>query len=70
MKLSVMTTKDLRAKKPAEITAYITDLKQKQTELVHQISLQKESKTHLLGVIKRAVAQAKTIQSELDRKEQ
>lgn len=70
MKISVLTTKDLRSKKPADIDKYIADLQKQRTELVHQVSLQKENKTHQLGVLKTAIARAKTIQTELQGKEQ
>lgn len=70
MKISVLTTKELRTKKSADLDKYVADLTKQQTELVHQVSLQKENKTHQLGVIKKAIARAKTIQTELEGKEQ
>lgn len=64
MKVSLLTIKDLKGKKSADIDAYITTLQTQKAELVHQISLQKENKTHQIAVIKRAIAQAKTVQTQ------
>lgn len=63
MKLAILTLKELRSKKPAEIEAYIADLKKSQVELNHSINTNKENKTHQVGVIKKAIARAKTIQN-------
>jgi ribosomal protein L29 len=63
MKLAILTVKELRSKKPAEVEAYIADLKKSQTELNHNISTNKENKTHQVGVIKKAIARALTIQN-------
>lgn len=69
MKLNIANVKDLRTKKPAELTAYVNELKNQYNQLTHQISLNNESKTHQIGVIKRAIARAKTIQNEMLAKE-
>lgn len=63
MKLSTLTMKELRAKKPAEVEKYITDLKQSQIELNHAISTNKETKTHQVKVIKKSIAKALTVLS-------
>lgn len=63
MKLKTFTTKELRTKKPAEIETYIAELKKNQIELHHAIHTNKENKTHQVGVIKKAIARAKTVQS-------
>lgn len=64
MKLKTLTIKELRAKKPAELEKYIAELKKSQSELHHAIYTNKESKTHQVGVIKRAIAQAHTVLGE------
>ena len=63
MKLTLLTVKELKSKKPAEIDAYITGLRKSHTELSHGINTNKETKTHQLGVIKKAIARALTIQN-------
>lgn len=65
MKLKLTPVKDLRSKKPAEIEKYITELKKNQAELNHAIYTNKEKQTHQVSQIKRAIAQAKTVQAEL-----
>lgn len=65
MKVKTLTIKDLRVKKSADIEKYLTELRKSSVELQHQIAINKENKTHQLAVIKKAIAQAKTIQSEL-----
>lgn len=67
MKLKITTTQDLSSKKPAEIQKYITELKQSYNELVRNIHTNKETKTHQLGQIRKAVAQAKTVQTQQQR---
>lgn len=63
MKIKTLTLKELRSKKSVEIEKYIVELKKSQAELVHELSTNKESKTHQLSSIKKAIAQAKTVQS-------
>jgi len=70
MKLKVLTTKELRSKKPAELTAYITEMKKNYVEFVHAVVLNKEKQTHQAGVMRRAIAQAKTIQAEMRQEEE
>lgn len=64
MKLKITPVKDLVSKKPAELTAYVTELKLQHVELTHQIALGKEKQTHQLKQLKRAIAQAHTVQSQ------
>lgn len=61
MKLTFLTVKELRAKKAADIEKYIAELTSSQTELNHLINTNKENKTHQIGVIKKAIARAKTV---------
>jgi ribosomal protein L29 len=61
MKLTILTAKELRAKKTADIEKYIAELQSSQIELNHSISTNKENKTHQVGVIKKAIARAKTV---------
>lgn len=63
MKLKTLTIKELRTKKSNEIEKYILELKKSQTELNHAIYTNKEKQTHQVGVIKKAIARAKTIQA-------
>lgn len=65
MKLKLTPVKDLRGKKPAEIEAYVAELKKQQAELNHALYTNKDSQTHQVGQIKKAIAQARTIQTEL-----
>jgi len=64
MKLKLFTAKDLRTKKPAEISAYIADLKKARLELLEQLQTGKEKTTHQLKLIKRSIATAHTIANE------
>ena len=64
MKLTTLTVKELRAKKPAEIEAYIKDLSIKHNELRHALSVNKEKQTHYNLVIRKAIAKAKTVLTE------
>lgn len=65
MKIKTLTVKELRTKKPAEIEKYIAELKKSQIELDHAIYTNKENKTHQVGIVKKAIARAKTIQTTL-----
>lgn len=69
MKLSIVNIKDLRSKKPVELESYIVELQAQLAELTHLITLQKEKQTHQLSQLKRAIAQAKTIQQQAQGKD-
>ena len=64
MKLKTQNNKELRAKKPAEIQEYITELEKSFQELHLAISTNKEKQTHQHGVIKKSIARAHTIAAE------
>ena len=70
MKLKLLTTTDLRSKKSVDIDQYVTDLKRQRIELMHLIATNKEKQTHQIGEIKRAIAQAKTLQAQALRGEE
>jgi len=70
MKLKLLTTKDLRSKKSADIDQYVIDLEKQRIELLHLIATNKEKQTHQIGEIKRAIAQAKTLQTQVLRGEE
>ena len=65
MKLKTLTPKELRTKKPADIEKYIIELEQSQVELNLALNTNKEKTTHQIGIIKKAIARANTIQTEL-----
>ncbi|MBP9738415.1 50S ribosomal protein L29 [Candidatus Saccharibacteria bacterium] len=65
MKLKTLTPKDLRGKKPAELDAYLLDLQKQQVELTHLLSINKDKQTHQVSIIKRAIAQVKTVQTQV-----
>lgn len=69
MKIKTLTIKELRSKKPAEIEKYVLELKKSQSELSHEIYTNKETKTHQLGVIRKAIARAKTVQTAVAKEE-
>ena len=64
MKIKTLTVKELRTKKPEEVTKYITELQTTMTELIMAISTNKEKQTHQIGLIKKSIAKANTISSE------
>ena len=64
MKLKLFTAKELRTKKPTEISAYTADLNKARLELLEQLQTGKEKTTHQLKLIKRSIATAHTIASE------
>lgn len=64
MKLTILTTKELRSKKPAEIDAYIAQLQNDQIELNHARFTGKETKTHQVAIIKKAIARAYTVKAQ------
>lgn len=65
MKLKTFTTKELRAKKATEIEKYIVELKKSQSELNHALYTNKEKQTHQVSVIKKAIARAHSIHTEV-----
>ena len=65
MKIKTLTAKELRAKKPEEIEKYVKELKQTQSEFNHGLYTNKEKQTHQISVIKKAIARAYAIQTEL-----
>lgn len=69
MKIKTLTVKELRTKKLAEIEKYIFELKKSQSELNHEIYTNKETKTHQIGVIRKAIARAKTVQTAVAKEE-
>jgi ribosomal protein L29 len=64
MKLTLLTVKELRTKKVADVNTYATELRQNYVQLKHEIATNKNKQTHQLGQIKKAVAQAHTIMNE------
>lgn len=69
MKFKSVTVKELRSKKSSEITKHLDDLRKNLAELRHALYTNKEGKTHQLGEIKKAIAQAQTILAEIKREE-
>lgn len=57
----LLTTKELRTKKPAELAAYVQELKKEYTTLVEQLQTGKIKTTHSLKAVKRSIATALTI---------
>lgn len=68
-KLVLHSTKELRAKKPAEIEAYVSDLGKYQVTLQHDLGIGKAKTSHQLTQTRRAIARAKTLLSEMKREE-
>lgn len=64
MKLKTLTTKELRAKKPADISAYLVELELSQVAHNLGLNTNKDKQTHQVEVIKKAIARAKTVQTE------
>lgn len=64
MKIKLLTSKEMRTKKPAELNKYVAELKAKRTELLELLNTGKEKSTHQLSAMKRSIAQAKTVISE------
>ena len=65
MKLKTLTSKELRAKKSADIEKYIIELEQSQVDLNLALNTNKDKQTHQIKIIKKAIARANTIQTEL-----
>jgi len=64
MKLKTLTVKELRTKKSADIEKYVIELEHSQIELNHLINTNKDKQTHQISLIKKAIARAKTIQTQ------
>jgi len=64
MKSSILTTKELRLKKPEEIASYIAETKAAFADYKHQLSINKQKQTHKLKLMKKAIAKANTILNE------
>jgi large subunit ribosomal protein L29 len=64
MKFKLLSTKELRAKKAAELDKYLAELRQNYTDLHHAVATNKDKQTHQLGQIKKTVARVNTILSE------
>ena len=69
MKIKLISVKDMRTKKPADLDKYILDINNSRADLLEQLQTSKEKSTHQLSQMKRSVAQAKTVKSELNAKE-
>lgn len=69
MKLKITPVKDLRTKKPAELAKYVSELRVAQTELSHGLATNKEKQTHQVKLIKKAIATAQTVASEIQKAE-
>ena len=69
MKIKLLSVKDKKKKKDAEISAYIAELQTSYQELTHALNTNKETKTHQLGAIKKSIARAKTIRTALSGEE-
>lgn len=67
MKAKVLQFNDLKAKKPAELKVYISEMQHKRTELLQELHTNKSKQTHQLGLMKRSVAQARTILVQTDK---
>ena len=61
MKTKLLSLKELRTKKPAELQNYVSQLERERTSLLHDIQTGKTKQTHLLKRIKRSTAQALTL---------
>ena len=65
MKIKTLTGKEMRTKKPAELTAYIESLKKDRTSLLLELQSGKSKQTHQLGELRRSIAQAHTLVTEM-----
>jgi len=65
MKIKLLQAKDLRSKKIVDISEYINNLKTELHSLSHDVSVGKSKKTHEFRVLKKSIAQAKTILTEV-----
>ena len=64
MSVKLLTTKELRSKKPAEIAKYVESLKVERVELIHSLQSGKSKSTHRLSQMKRSIATALTVSKE------
>ncbi len=64
MATKLLSVKDLRSKKPAEITKYISELKKERVSLLEQLQTGKTKETHRLKAMKRSIATALTVAKE------
>ncbi|MCA9301262.1 50S ribosomal protein L29 [Candidatus Saccharibacteria bacterium] len=65
MNMKLLLVKDLRSKKVADISEYINNLKTELHSLSHDASVGKSKKSHEFRVLKKSIAQAKTILTEV-----
>jgi ribosomal protein L29 len=65
MNTKLLLVKDLRSKKVADISEYINNLKTELHSLSHDLTVGKSKKTHEFRVLKKSIAQAKTILTEV-----
>lgn len=63
MKLKLSTTKELRGKKPAEIDAYIVEMKNTLAELRREVARNQDNKTHQISLLKKTIARAQTVKT-------
>ena len=67
MKLNTLTVKELRTKKPADIEKYLVEMELSQVAHNLGLNTNKEKQTHQVKVIKKAIALAKTVQTEANK---
>jgi len=65
MKFKILSITELRAKKDADISTYISDVQKNIVELNHEVSTGKTNKMHQVRNLKKSIAKAKTVQTEL-----
>ena len=63
--MKLLLVKDLRSKKVADISEYINNLKTELHSLSHDASVGKSKKSHEFRGLKKSIAQAKTILTEV-----
>ncbi len=61
MSVKLLSVKELRGKKEAELTKYVSELQAAHRELIHALYTNKETKTHTIRAIKKSIARTKTI---------
>lgn len=65
MSTKILSLKDLRSKKPAEVNKYIAQLQSDYAGLTRDILANKQKQTHLLKNTKIAIARAHTVLTSL-----
>lgn len=70
MKITFAPLKDLQSKNPAELDAYIAEMRKNHAELVQMIHTGKEKSTHQIGLIKKSIARAHTVRTQQAKKEE